>query len=127
MAGRRSATDVNSWPLVRGLVQVLTPGSVPPGPCPQPRARRPVPAWPREGVRPGEGRRARRLAGGEAGAGKAGGGGGKARGRTVINSAAVSDGMRGNWRGNRLFRGGKALTASERRDSVVVYPGNSGE
>jgi hypothetical protein len=34
----------------------------------------------------------------------------------------VSDGMRGNWRGNLLFRGGKALTAPERRDSVVAYP-----
>ena len=41
------------------------------------RARRPVPARPREGVRPGEGRRARRLAGGEGRRGKAAGGGGK--------------------------------------------------
>jgi hypothetical protein len=62
-----------------------------------------VPAWPREGVRPGEGRRARRLAGG---AGKAAGGGGKARGRTVIKPAAVSYKLRGNWRENRLIRGG---------------------
>ena len=68
MAGRRCVTDVSSWPPVRGLVsvqcQVLTPLV---------RARRPVPARPREGVRPGEGRRARRLAGGEGRRGKGGG------------------------------------------------------
>ena len=78
------------------------------------RAPRPVPARPREGVRPGEGRRARRLADGEGRRGKAAGAAGKAQGRTVINSAAVSDGMRGNWRENWVFRGGKALTASEK-------------
>ena len=86
VAGRRCVTYVNSWPLVRGIVsvqyQVLTPLV---------RARRPSPARPREGVRPGEGRRARRLAGGEGGRGKAAGGGGKARGQTVVNSGSVSD------------------------------------
>jgi hypothetical protein len=41
------------------------------------RARRPVPARLREGVRPGEDRRARQRAGGTGGAGKAAGGGGK--------------------------------------------------
>jgi hypothetical protein len=95
MAGRRYVTYVNSRPPVRGIVsvqyQVLSPWPVPAGPRP---------SGPREGVRPGEGRRARRLAGARAGAGKAAGVAGKARGRTVINSAAVSDGMRGNRRGN---------------------------
>ena len=44
------------------------------------RARRPMPARPREGMRPGEGRRPRRLAGGESGAGKAADAAGKAFG-----------------------------------------------
>ena len=95
VAGRRCVTYVNSRPPVRGIVsvqcQVLTPWSVPAGPCP------PGPARSYGQVRAGArgGWRAAR-----AGAGKAAGAAGKARGRTVINSAAVSDGMRGNWRGN---------------------------
>jgi|ERR1700677_481050 len=89
MAGRRCVTYVNFWPPVRGIVfvqyQVLTPG-----PCPQARAR---PA--REGVRPSEAgeRGGWRLA--RAGTGKAAGGDGKGRGRTVISSAAASEGMPG--------------------------------
>jgi hypothetical protein len=110
MAGRTCVTYVNSLSPVRGNVSVQYPVPAPP----PVRARLPAPARSREGVRPGEGRRARRPAAARAGAGKAAGGGGKARGRTVINSGAVSDGMRGNWRGNCLFRGGKALTASEK-------------
>lgn len=102
----------NPWPLVRGTVsvqcQVLAPLV---------RARWPAPARPSEGVRPGEGGRARSLAGGAGRRGKAAGAAGKARGRTVINSAAVSYQLRGNWPGNTRFRGGKALTVS--RTSAV--------
>ena len=86
VAGRTCVTYVNSLSLVRGNVSAQYQVPAPPV-----RARRPAPARPREGVRPGEGRRARRPAGGEAGAGKAAGAAGKARGRTVINSGAVSD------------------------------------
>src|ERR1700733_8077482 len=90
--GRTCVTYVNSLSPVRGIVFVQYQVLAPPGPRSQARACRP-----REGVRPGDGWCAGRLAGARAGAGKAAGGGGKARGRTVINSAAVSDGMRGNW------------------------------
>jgi len=85
MAGRTCVTYVNSPSVVRGNVSVQYPVLRPPV-----RARLPAPARPRKGVRPGEGRRARWLAAARAGAGKAVGGGGKARGRTVINSGAVS-------------------------------------
>ena len=67
MAGHRCVKYVNSRPPVRGIVsvqcQVLSPLV---------RARRPVPARPREVARLGEGRRARRLAGSEGGRGKGG-------------------------------------------------------
>jgi hypothetical protein len=82
MAARRCVTYVNSLPPVRGIVSVQCQV-----PAPLVGARRPAPARPREGVRPGEGGRARRPAGGEAGAGKAVGGGGKAQGRTVAGIA----------------------------------------
>ena len=60
VAGRRCVTYVNSWPPVGGLVS-----RSPTRTHPLVRARRPVSARPREVVRPGEGRLARRLAGGE--------------------------------------------------------------
>ena len=65
MTGGRCVTYVNP-----GILSVaLYPCSI--RYSPPVRARRPVPARPREGVRPAEEERARRLAGGEGGRGKA--------------------------------------------------------
>ena len=59
VAGRRCVTYVNSWLLSVALYPFSVRYS-----HPLVRPRKPVPAQPREGVRPGEGRRARRLAAG---------------------------------------------------------------